>query len=30
VVDLIDLVKGEGLTRFAIQVEHDAAGSATR
>jgi biopolymer transport protein ExbD len=30
VVELIDLVKGEGLTRFAIQVEHDAAGSAGR
>jgi biopolymer transport protein ExbD len=30
VVELIDLVKSEGLTRFAIQVEHDAAGSPAR
>jgi biopolymer transport protein TolR len=28
VVGLIDLVKGEGLTRFAIQIQRDAAGGA--
>jgi biopolymer transport protein ExbD len=27
VVSLIDLVKGEGLSRFAIQVQHDEAGA---